>query len=195
MPETEPRFFRTAAALRRWFEKNHSRQAELWLGLYKAGSARAGVTYEQALEEALCFGWIDGVRKRRDEVSYAQRFSPRTARSYWSAVNIARAKMLIASGRMHASGVAVFQRRDGAAAARYSFERQAARLERAAESRFRANPAAWAYFQQEAPWYRRVALHWVTSAKREETRERRLATLVRDSEAGRRIGLVVQKKR
>lgn len=188
MPAARPIFFERAADLRRWLEKNHDRVTELWLGLHRKSSGRTSVTYEEALEEALCFGWIDGVRKRHDDVSYVQRFTPRQAKSYWSAVNTKRALELIDAGRMHPSGRAAFARRDGAAAGRYSFERKAVSLDPRAAARFKANAKAWAFFESQAPWYRRVATHWVTSAKREETRERRLATLIHDSAAGRRIG-------
>jgi uncharacterized protein YdeI (YjbR/CyaY-like superfamily) len=191
----EPHFFRTAAEFRRWLATNHATARELWVGMYRNGSGRKGITYREALDEALCFGWIDGVRKRRDEVSYVQRFSPRTAKSYWSAVNTRRAEELREAGRMRAPGLAAFERRDAAATARYSFEREAARLDPGMERQFRAQPAAWAYFSAEAPWYRRVAAHWVTSAKREETRQRRLETLIRDSAARRRIGTIPQPKR
>ena len=188
----KPRFFKTQAHLRRWLEANHASATELWIGIYKKASGKSGLTYREALDEALCFGWIDGVRKRHDEDSFVQRFSPRTAKSYWSAVNTARAVELEAAGRMHPAGRAAFARRD-APGGRYSFERQAATLEPAAEKQFRANRRAWAFFEGQAPWYRRVAIHWVTSAKREETRQRRLETLIRDSAAGRRIGPVAPK--
>lgn len=188
-----PRFFRTRAAFRRWLEKHHATSTELWVGMHKVSSGKGGLTYLEALEEALCFGWIDGVRKRFDEHSFAQRFTPRTSKSYWSAVNTRRAEALKAAGRMHPAGLAAFERRDRTSG-RYSFERRDPRLDSAAQKRFRANRSAWQYFASQAPWYRRVAIHWVTSAKREDTRLRRLATLIRDSAAGRRIGLVTPKK-
>jgi uncharacterized protein YdeI (YjbR/CyaY-like superfamily) len=157
--------------------------------MHKVSSGKGGLTYLEAVEEALCFGWIDGVRRRLDEHSFVQRFSPRRRASYWSAVNTRRAEELKAAGRMHPSGAAAFERRDKAAA-RYSFERRTAAFDTATEKRLRANRAAWQFFSSQAPWYQRVAIHWVTSAKREETRARRLEALIRDSAAGRRIGLV-----
>jgi uncharacterized protein YdeI (YjbR/CyaY-like superfamily) len=190
----KPRFFKTAAGFRRWLEKNHT-QLELWVGFYKKSSEKGGVTYKEALDEALCFGWIDGVRKRFDEESFVQRFTPRKAKSYWSAVNIKRAGELIAGGRMHETGRAVFERRDRDATERYSFERRNAKLDSATEKQFRANVKAWAFFQSQAPWYRRVVTHWITSAKRPETRQRRLEILIRDSAAGRRINLLAPRKR
>lgn len=183
------RFFRRSADFRRWLEKHHGSTAELWIGFYKVSSGRGGLTYREALDQALCFGWIDGVRRRVDDEAFEQRFTPRTATSYWSAVNTARALELIAEGLMHAAGQAAFERRDPESG-RYSFERQAAALDPAAEARFRADRKAWTFFDGQAPWYRRVAVHWVTSARREETRQRRLETLIRDSAAGRRIGLL-----
>jgi uncharacterized protein YdeI (YjbR/CyaY-like superfamily) len=167
--------------------------AELWIGIYKKDSGKGGITYRQALDESLCFGWIDGVRKRIDADAYVQRFSPRTAKSYWSAINIARATALTKVGRMHAAGLAAFERRDRQPPNRYSFERPQAQLDPVAEASFRTNTRAWDFFQSDAPWYRRTAIHWVTSAKKEETRLRRLQILIRDSAARRRIGLVKPK--
>ena len=189
-----PRFFRSQAVFRRWLEKNHASSRELWVGMYKVSSRKGGLTYPEALEEALCFGWIDGVRRRYDEHSFVQRFTPRTSKSYWSAVNTRRAQELTAAGRMHSSGLAAFDRRDKASG-RYSFERRTAALDAAAEKRFRANRPAWRFFTGQAPWYQRVAIHWVTSAKREDTRARRLERLILDSAAARRIGLVTPKAR
>lgn len=189
-----PRFFRSSADFRRWLEKNHASASELWLGMYKAASGKRGISYKQALDEALCFGWIDGVRKRLDDDSFVQRFTPRRAKSYWSAVNTKRVGELTKAGRMHAAGLAAFERRDKSATRRYSFEREHAVLDAAAERQFRANNKAWTYFESEAPWYRRVVTHWVTSAKKEETRQRRLETLIEDSAAGRRIAAVPQSK-
>ena len=192
MASIHPEFFTSAAHFRRWLQKHHADRSEVWLGIYKVDARRKGISYKDAVDEALCFGWIDGIRKRFDEDSYVQRFTPRTARSYWSAVNTRRVAELQAEGRMHAAGMAAFERRDREATAKYSFERASAALDPASEQRFRAVPAAWDYFSSEAPWYRRVATHWVISAKKEETRQRRLAQLIDDCAAGRRIGLVVE---
>jgi uncharacterized protein YdeI (YjbR/CyaY-like superfamily) len=184
----KPTFFKTAAALRRWFERHGGSEDELWIAMYRKASGKAGITYKEALDEALCFGWIDGVRKRLDDEAFVQRFSPRKSKSYWSVVNTKRANELIAAGRMHASGRAAFERRDAKADARYSFERAHATLNAAETARFRANAAAWRYFEAQAPSYRRTITHWVTSAKRAGTRERRLETLIAECAAGRRIG-------
>lgn len=163
--------------------------------MYKVGSGKKAVTYKEALDEALCFGWIDGVRKRLDDESYVQRFTPRRPKSYWSTVNTRRAEELRREGRMHPAGLATFERRNREDTQRYSSERATATLDPSHEKMFRANRKAWSYFEAEAPWYRRVAVHWVTSAKKEETRQRRLARLIADSAAGRRFGILPQKKK
>lgn len=189
----EPTFFKTPGDLRRWLERNHASATELWIGMYRKASGKGGVTYKEALDEALCIGWIDGVRKRLDEESFVQRFTPRRPDSYWSAVNIKRAQELIEAGRMHATGLAAFERRDSLKAEKYSFERQNAKLDPGMEKRFRANPRAWAFFESQPPGYRRLIAHWVTSAKKEETRQRRLETLIKESAARRRVGLLSPK--
>ena len=189
----EPTFFKTPGDLRRWLERNHASATELWIGMYRKASGKGGVTYKEALDEALCIGWIDGVRKRLDEESFVQRFTPRRPDSYWSAVNIKRAQELIEAGRMHATGRAAFERRDSLKAEKYSFERQNAKLDPGMEKRFRANPRAWAFFESQPPGYRRLIAHWVTSAKKEETRQRRLETLIKESAARRRVGLLSPK--
>ena len=189
----EPTFFKTPGDLRRWLERNHASATELWIGMYRKASGKGGVTYKEALDEALCIGWIDGVRKRLDEESFVQRFTPRRPDSYGSAVNIKRAQELIEAGRMHATGLAAFERRDSLKAEKYSFERQNAKLDPGMEKRFRANPRAWAFFESQPPGYRRLIAHWVTSAKREETRQRRLEALIKESAARRRVGLLSPK--
>jgi uncharacterized protein YdeI (YjbR/CyaY-like superfamily) len=192
--EVTPTFFKTPADLRRWLTKNGGTATELWIGMYKKSSGRGGVTYREALDEALCFGWIDGVRKRLDDEAFVQRFTPRTVKSYWSEVNVKRAQQLIEAGRMHATGRAAFGRRDPTVTERYSFERRNPALEPAAEKQFRANAEAWRRFAAETPSYRRVAIHYVVSAKRPETRQRRLEILITETAAGRRIGLVSPKR-
>jgi uncharacterized protein YdeI (YjbR/CyaY-like superfamily) len=184
-----PLFFATAEKFRVWLEANHQRRRELWVGFYKRSSGRPSISWPQSVDEALCFGWIDGIRKSLDAVSYANRFTPRNPGSTWSARNIARVKELIRQGRMRPAGLRAFQGRADEKAAIYSYEqRQTARLSPAEERRFRANVRAWAYFSSRPPWYRQVATYWVISAKREETRARRLATLIGDSARGRTIG-------
>jgi len=173
-----PVAFRSAAAFRTWLRRNHARTPELLIRLFKVRAAHRGLTYTQALDEALCWGWIDGVRRALDEDSFTIRFTPRKPRSIWSRVNVAHARRLIAEGRMAAPGLAAFEARTGDRTGLYSFERAAMRLAPAYERRFRANRAAWGYFESMPPWYRRTSTYWVMSAKREETRERRLAVLM-----------------
>jgi uncharacterized protein YdeI (YjbR/CyaY-like superfamily) len=180
----KPRFFRSPDELRRWLEKNGTTQGELWVGFHNRRSGRAGLAYKQALDEALCFGWIDGVRHNVDDGRYTIRFTPRRARSIWSLVNIERMKELIALDRVTPAGREAFARRDPRRSGVYSFERAAASLGPAFERRFRANADAWAYFQSQPPWYRRTSTYWVTSAKKEETRLRRLETLIARSAEG-----------
>lgn len=185
----EPTFFPTPADFRRWLEEHHADESELWVGFYKVGSGRPSLTWPESVDEALCFGWIDGVRKRLDGESYVIRFTPRKPTSNWSAKNLARVEELIAQGRMRPAGRKLYEARDREKQRVYSFERsREAKLDAAQEARFRANAAAWEFFQGQPPGYRRTALHWVQSAKRPETRERRLDTLIEDSAAGLRVG-------
>jgi uncharacterized protein YdeI (YjbR/CyaY-like superfamily) len=181
----EARFFATPQEFRAWFEDNHADADELLVGFYKKGSGRPSITWPESVDEALCFGWIDGVRRRIDGESYSIRFTPRRARSLWSAVNTARAGELIAEGRMTPAGLAAFEARDEARSATYSYEqRHSARLSPEHEARLRADPAAWERFQSRPPSWRRAAIYWVTSAKKPETQERRLAKLIEGAEPG-----------
>ena len=185
----DPVFFATRDELRAWLERHHADRDELWVGLYKKGSGKPSVTWPEVVDEALCFGWIDGVRRGLGPDSYANRLTPRRPRSNWSAINVKRVGELIEEGRMTPAGLAAFEARTGDRTGVYSYEqRRNAALDAEQERRFRAVPAAWEYFQARPPSYRRSAIHWVTSAKRAETRERRLATLIEDSAAGRPIG-------
>lgn len=178
----EPTFFATPEALRVWLHANHESAPDLWVGFHKVGSGKPSITWPQSVDEALCVGWIDGVRKRIDENRYVIRFTPRRPGSNWSAVNIKRMGELLAEGRVLPAGKAAFDRRRDDRSAIYSYEqRKAAELPEEYQQRFRQNAAAWEFFQSQPPWYRRTAAHWVTSAKKEETREKRLATLIDDS--------------
>jgi uncharacterized protein YdeI (YjbR/CyaY-like superfamily) len=185
---TKPRFFATPGRFRAWLEKNHERTPVLLVGFHKKDSGRPSITWQEAVDQALCFGWIDGVRRSIDGGSYTIRFTPRKPRSTWSAVNIRRTKELIALGLVHAAGLQAFARRSDEKSAIYSYEqRHNAALDGSEEKQFRAEKAAWAFFEAQAPSYRRTAAYWVVSAKRPETRARRLATLIGDCAAGRRI--------
>ena len=186
-PRIEPVFFDSQARFRRWLERNHASAPELWVGFWKAHTGRGGLTYEQALDEALCFGWIDGLVRRVDDEAYMQRFTPRKPTSTWSAVNIAKVEALEKAGRMAAPGRDAFRKRDPRRAGRYSFENRDVTFAPELEKRFRHEKAAWKFFEAQPPGYRRMAAFWVMSAKREETRERRLGQLIDGSRAGVRL--------
>lgn len=178
-----PKPFPDGAAFGAWLEKNSARETELLVKIYKTHALAKGMGYRAALEEALCWGWIDGVRRFHDEDSFSIRFSPRKAKSIWSAVNIDLVAKLRAAGRMKAPGEAAFAKREESRSRVYSFENKPKKLDPPMEKKFRANKEAWKYFQAKAPWYQRTSLYWVMSAKKEETRERRLQTLI-DCSAG-----------
>ncbi|MEO8624404.1 MAG: YdeI/OmpD-associated family protein [bacterium] len=184
---TSPRFFKTPEDFRAWLQKNHLTKTELLVGFYKRASGRQSITWPESVDEALSFGWIDGVRKSVDESSYTIRFTPRKARSIWSDINIAKVKVLIEEGRMSPAGLAAWTLRDEARSGIYSFERKAATFDAAAERQFKQNARAWSFFQAQPAGYRRVVAHYVSSAKREETRARRLAALIEYSANGERI--------
>jgi uncharacterized protein YdeI (YjbR/CyaY-like superfamily) len=180
-------FFESAADFRAWLEAAHQNCAELWVGFYKRSSAKPSITYPEAVDEALCFGWIDGVRRSIDADAYTIRFTPRKPKSQWSAVNIRHAERLLEAGRMRPAGLKAFA---GAKdqPRKYSYEqRHRASFSREQEQRFRANRKAWDFFQNQPPWYRRTATFWVVSAVREETRQKRLATLIRDCADGKPV--------
>ena len=183
----KPTFFAKPADFRRWLEKNHEKESELLVGFYKKGSGRPSITWPESVDQALCFGWIDGVRKRIDDESYTIRFTPRKRTSIWSAVNIRRATELKKLGLMAPAGLRAFEARSEERSRVYAYERAAASFAPEQEKRFRANRKAWENFNAQPPGYRRQATHFVTSAKKEETRERRLARLIEDSANGRRL--------
>jgi len=181
-------YFAGPAQLRRWLERHGATARELLVGFHKVGTGKPSPTWPEAVDEALCFGWIDGVRRSVDGRRYTVRFTPRTRTSTWSAVNIARARELVRLGRMRPAGQAALEARADERLATHSYEqRRAAALPRAQAARLRADPDAWDFFRSQPPWYRRTAAYWVTSARREETRERRFASLLLCSAAGRRV--------
>jgi len=188
------KFFKTTEAFRKWLEKNHNKKDELWLGYYKKASGKTSVTYKEALEEVLCFGWIDGISRSIDEEKYCQRYTPRRKGSIWSAVNIKKAEELIKNGKMHSSGLHFYKNRDPKKAGLYSFEQKEIKFPTALLKMLKANKKAWEYFSQLPPGYRKTSTWWVISAKQEETRQRRMKTLIADSEAGRRIALLIPLK-
>jgi uncharacterized protein YdeI (YjbR/CyaY-like superfamily) len=185
-------FFETPSEFRAWLEAHHDTETEFWVGFHKKGSGRPSITWPEAVDQALCFGWIDGIRKSVDESSYANRFTPRKAKSTWSKVNIAKVARLKEQGVMMPAGLRAFEARDDARSGIYSFEQDQHTLDPAYERQFQENGAAWEFFQAQPPGYRRIVSFWVMSAKRGETRLKRLATLIEDSEHGRRIALLTR---
>jgi uncharacterized protein YdeI (YjbR/CyaY-like superfamily) len=191
----KPRFFATPALFRAWLEAHHATHADLQVGFYRKHSGKPSITWPESVDEALCFGWIDGVRRSLDADAYVIRFTPRRPTSIWSAVNVARVKALLEKGRMAPAGRRAFEARTPERTGVYSFERYAGvKLAPKQNRRLRENPKAAAFFDAQPPWYRRTVVHWVISAKREETRDRRLDQLIRDSAAGRRIGPLTRAK-
>ncbi len=184
----EPIYFETPAKLRAWFRKHHAKAPELLLGYWKVGSGQPSVTWPESVDEALCVGWIDGVRKRVDEQRYTIRFTPRRPGSVWSQINVKRVPELIAEGRMQPAGLAVFEARGEHHERGYSFSDRAQHFPPEIEATFRSHAAAWAFFERQPPGYRRAAIHRVTSPKLEATRQKRLAELVELSAAGLRLG-------
>jgi uncharacterized protein YdeI (YjbR/CyaY-like superfamily) len=188
-----PRYFATPDDWRAWLARHHATAPELWVGFHKKDSGRPSITWPESVDQALCFGWIDGIRKRIDETSYVIRFTPRRKGSTWSSINIARVKALSGLELMEPAGLAAFEGRSEAKSGIYSYEqRKHARLPGAMERQFKRSPKAWAWFQAQPAGYRHRATWWVVSAKKEETRARRLATLIEDSAAGRPIKLLAR---
>jgi uncharacterized protein YdeI (YjbR/CyaY-like superfamily) len=186
----EPKFFTTAALFRKWLEKNHNRRNELLVGFHKKDSGKKSMTYPEALDEALCFGWIDGVRKSFDDNSYTIRFTPRKPRSIWSLVNIKHVERLREQQRMAPPGLAAFANRDPKRSGIYSFETAARELPPEFVKKFSGSKKAWKFFQEQPPGYRKIAAFYVMSAKKEETRLRRLDQLIALSAKLTRLGLI-----
>jgi uncharacterized protein YdeI (YjbR/CyaY-like superfamily) len=183
-----PRFFPTPGHFRTWLARNHDRTDCLWVGYYRKDSGRPSITWPESVDEALCFGWIDGIRKKVDAISYKVRFTPRRPKSIWSAVNISRVAVLTNEGRMESPGTAAFDRREEQKSRRYSFENRAtAKLSPADQREFRRDPPAWKFFKSQPPGYQRLAAWWIVSAKRTETRRARLERLITASRARRQI--------
>jgi len=186
-----PQWFPNPAKLRAWFAKYALTKDELWILFYKAHTGEPTVTYGEAVKEALSAGWIDGKVKRVDEERYMQRFTPRQPHSYWSSVNVRKAKALIDAGRMSPPGLAAFEGRSKSTARRYSFENRPVDLPREALAHMKRNRPAWEFWKEQPPGYRRVATWFVMSAKREETRARRLAALIAHAAQRRRLPQVI----
>ena len=184
MASMKAEYFESPAAFRKWLAQNHARRSEVLVGFYKKGSGKRGLTYDQSVEEALCFGWIDGVRKSVDENRYTMRFSPRKPKSKWSLINVRRVENLIAQKKMTKAGIDAYEARVNQKGIDYSYEVQRQALAPEYQKRFEAAKRAWKYFNEQPPWYRRVTIFRVMSAKKEETRVRRLEQLIACSAKG-----------
>jgi uncharacterized protein YdeI (YjbR/CyaY-like superfamily) len=182
-----PIFFATASSFRKWLEKNHDKASELLVGFYKVKSGKPSMSWSESVDEAICFGWIDGVRKSIDDESYSIRFTPRKPGSIWSAINIQKVESLSGQGLMQDSGMAAFEKRKEHKSRIYSYEKPPESLSKDFLKEFQSNKKAWKFFQKMAPSYQRTAIHWVMNAKQESTRMKRLAELINDSEAERKI--------
>lgn len=180
-------FFKSPAEFRDWLEKHHATAKELQAGYYKKDSGLPSMTWPESVAEALCFGWIDGIRRSVDEKSYTIRFTPRRPGSIWSAVNIKLVQELIAQGRMRPEGLQAFQARKENKSGIYAYEQRSSDLDKPYEDKLKQNKAAWEFFQAQPPSYRKLAVWWVVSAKKEETRLKRLEKLIAESAHGRRV--------
>ena len=189
-----PKFFKTPSDFREWLAANHAKTKELWVGFYKKGSGKPSITWPESVDEALCFGWIDGLRKNIDEDSYMIRFSPRKPGSIWSAVNIRNAERLIKERRMQPAGLKAYEARKENRSGIYSYEQRSPELVEPYLGKLKRNRKAWAFFQAQPPSYRKTVNWWIVSAKKEETRLKRLEQLIEESAQGRRIPLLLQKK-
>jgi len=183
----QPVFFSNQSDFRKWLEKNHSKATELFVGFYKVDSGKPSMTWSQSVDQAICFGWIDGVRKSIDTESYFIRFTPRKPTSIWSAINIKKVEELSKQGLMQPAGLASFKLKKEHKSKIYAYEKEAVKLSAGFEKKFKANKRAWEFFQSLPPSYHKSALDWVMSAKQETTSIKRLDELITDSEAGRKI--------
>ncbi len=184
---TSPLFFPAAADFRTWLEENHEGESELWVGYYKVATGKPSLTWPESVDQALCFGWIDGIRKRIDDESYKIRFTPRKPGSIWSAVNIEKMEALKKDGLVSPAGLAAYDKRTVERSKIYAYERKTVEMSAEFEDRIRGNAKAWQYWEQLAPYAKKASTHWVMSAKREETRQRRLKILIASSEQGLKI--------
>lgn len=173
-----PKFFSDSSKLRKWFETNHSKKDEQWIGYYKVNSGRKSITWPESVDQALCFGWIDGIRRSIDDEAYMIRFTPRRPKSNWSEVNLKRMPELIKLGLVHSAGMAAYERRDAEKIKQYAYERKSFQLTREQTAQIRRNKKAWAFFENLPPSVKKPTIAWVVTAKREETRKRRLAMLI-----------------
>ncbi len=183
----EPVFFSDQAEFRKWLEQNHDKENEMLVGFYKVGSGKQNMTWSQSVDEALCFGWIDGVRRSIDEESYCIRFTPRRPGSKWSAVNIKKIEALTKQGLMHQAGIESFNLRKEHKSGTYSYENKPVKLPAEMKRQFKENKTAWEFFENQAPYYRKTMYRWIMEAKQEATRQRRLEKVITASEARQRL--------
>jgi len=183
----KPTFFKTPLSFRKWLEKNHETKKEFLVGFYKVKSGKQSITWSESVDEAICFGWIDAVRKSIDEESYCIRFTPRKPKSIWSKANIKKVEELSKQGLMRPSGLAAFLKREEKNSGIYSYEKEPSVLSNDYLNKFKSNTKAWSFFQTMAPSYQKATIHWVMTAKQEVTKLKRLRELINDCEAGRRI--------
>jgi uncharacterized protein YdeI (YjbR/CyaY-like superfamily) len=184
----KPKFFKTPADFRKWLHAYHDKEPEVLVGFYKRDSGKPSITWPESVDQALCYGWIDGIRKRVDEISYTIRFTPRRTGSNWSTVNVKRAQELVTEGSMHAAGLKAFEARREDKAGVYAYENRSENLPEPYEKVLKKNKAAWEFFKTQAPYYRKVMFWWIVSAKKEETRLKRLEQLVEKCARGERLG-------
>ena len=178
----KPKFFSTQENFRKWLEENHLSSAEILVGFYKVGTKKLSMTWSESVDQALCFGWIDGIRKSIDGESYQIRFTPRKSTSIWSAVNIKKIEELTKKGLMFPAGIAAFKKRQEHKSKIYAFETDAMQLPEEFLKKFKSNQIAWEYFENLAPSYKKTSIHWIMSAKQEATQQKRLLQLISDSE-------------
>ena len=182
-----PKFFAKSSDFRKWLAKNHETRTEFLVGFYKVGSGKPSMSWPQSVDEALCFGWIDGVRKRIDDESYSIRFTPRKPTSIWSAVNIKKAENLTKQGLMQPAGLEAFEKRSENKSRIYAYENVPAKLSPEFEKRFKANTEAWTFFTEQAPSYQKTIIHWITRAKQDTTRLSRLEKTIVESRKRKRL--------
>ena len=180
-------FFPKPSDFKKWLEKNHSSQIELWVGFYKKSTKIPSITWPESVDEALCYGWIDGIRKSIDDESYKIRFTPRKPRSIWSAVNIERVAELTKMDRMQREGLAAFDKKSKERSIKYAYEQKNVQLDKTYQKKIKENKQAWGFYEKLAPSYKKQTVWWIMSAKKEETRLRRLDVLIKSSEEGQKI--------
>ncbi|MGI8882617.1 MAG: YdeI/OmpD-associated family protein [Pyrinomonadaceae bacterium] len=183
----KPKFFPTQEDFRRWLEENHMSETELIVGFYKVGSGKTSMSWSEAVDQAICFGWIDGVRRKVNEESYSNRFTPRRPNSNWSAVHIEKVRVLTEKDLMKPAGIAAFEKRTENKSRIYVYENELKQFSEEFEKRFRANKTAWNFFEKQANWYKKRMIYWVMTAKQEATRQKRLEKLISESAKEKRI--------